>query len=246
MLGFIAVRIPSSWMESLFRHMIGGHANSLPPDQGLKFLFNLEDIIYRLENWRSIDYDKGVHTKHRHTKYHDFFVKGVTETDLVLDIGCGKGEVAFDVANKTGAYVIGIDNNEDHFQWANEHKAHDRLEYILGQAPEDLPSKKFSVVLLSNILEHISDRTIFLQGIIRDIQPERLLIRVPLFERDWRVPLRKELNLEWRLDLTHETEYTLESFAEEMFAAGLNVTNQEVRWGEIWAEARPVSKSYDI
>jgi hypothetical protein len=27
----------------------------------------------------------------------------------------------------------------------------------------------------------------------------------------------------------------LESFAEEMAAAGLRITHQEVRWGEIWA-----------
>ena len=67
-----------------------------------------------------------------------------------------------------------------------------------------------------------------------------LLIRVPLFERDWRIPLRRELGVEYRLDPTHETEYTLESFAAEMHEAGLRVTHQEVRWGEVWAECEPV------
>jgi hypothetical protein len=67
----------------------------------------------------------------------------------------------------------------------------------------------------------------------------RFLIRVPLFERDWRVPVKQELGVEWRLDPTHETEYTQESFAEEMKQARLTVTHQEIRWGEIWAEARP-------
>jgi hypothetical protein len=60
---------------------------------------------------------------------------------------------------------------------------------------------------------------------------------VPLFERDWRVPLKQELGIDYRLDPTHCTEYTLESFASEMKDAGLKVTYQEVRWGEIWAEA---------
>jgi hypothetical protein len=32
-------------------------------------------------------------------------------------------------------------------------------------------------------------------------------------------------------------EYTLESFAREMADAGLIISHQEVRWGEIWAEA---------
>ena len=70
----------------------------------------------------------------------------------------------------------------------------------------------------------------------RVIIPKRFLIRVPLFERDWRVPLKKELGVEWRLDLDHKTEYTLESFAEEMRQANLKITYQEVRWSEIWAE----------
>lgn len=51
--------------------------------------------------------------------------------------------------------------------------------------------------------------------------------------------LKRELGVEWRLDPTHETEYTLESFAEELAAASLRITHQEVRWGEIWAEAIP-------
>jgi len=67
-----------------------------------------------------------------------------------------------------------------------------------------------------------------------------MLIRVPLFERDWRVPLKRELGVEWRLDSTHMTEYTLESFAEEIAGAGLSIIHQEVRWGEIWAEVRPL------
>jgi hypothetical protein len=65
-----------------------------------------------------------------------------------------------------------------------------------------------------------------------------MLIRVPLFERAWEVPLRKELGLEWRSDATHETEYTEESFAQEMDAAQLTLVHQEIRWGEIWAQVK--------
>ena len=72
-----------------------------------------------------------------------------------------------------------------------------------------------------------------------DRRPAHILIRVPLFERDWRVPLKQELGVEWRLDPTHEIEYTIESFAEEIAEAGLTVSLQEIRWGEIWAEVSP-------
>jgi 2-polyprenyl-3-methyl-5-hydroxy-6-metoxy-1,4-benzoquinol methylase len=102
----------------------------------------------------------------------------------------------------------------------------------------DLPDYDCDVIILSNVLEHLPNRPPFLQKVQQRIKPDRFLIRVPLFERDWRVPLKKELGVEWRLDLTHETEYTQESFAEEMAEAGLKIKHQEVRWGEIWAEVR--------
>ena len=95
---------------------------------------------------------------------------------------------------------------------------------------------QFDVVILSNVLEHLPNRSIFLSKVWNKVNPKRMLIRVPLFERDWRVPLKKELGVEWRLDPTHETEYTIESWAKEIKEAGLAVTHQEIRWSEIWAE----------
>ena len=102
-----------------------------------------------------------------------------------------------------------------------------------------LPAGHFSVVVLSNVLEHLRGRPEFLRRLAQSAQPERILIRVPLYERDWRVPLKQELGVEWRLDRTHETEYTLESFAQEVDQAGLRTVHLEVRWGEIWAEVLP-------
>jgi hypothetical protein len=71
------------------------------------------------------------------------------------------------------------------------------------------------------------------------LTPSRWLIRVPLFERHWSVPLKQELGIDYRLDPTHQIEYTQESFAAEMRQTGLEIVHQEVRWGEIWAELKP-------
>jgi hypothetical protein len=59
------------------------------------------------------------------------------------------------------------------------------------------------------------------------------------------VPLRRELGVEWRLDPTHETEYTLESFTAEVNAAGVTVADLQVRWGEIWATVTPCDARAD-
>jgi len=94
------------------------------------------------------------------------------------------------------------------------------------------------VVVLSNVLEHLDDRTKFLKLLKERISPSKYLIRVPIFERDWRVPLKKELGVDYRLDPTHRIEYTQEEFFNELHQTGLRTEAYEVRWGEIWAVAK--------
>jgi hypothetical protein len=78
----------------------------------------------------------------------------------------------------------------------------------------------------------------FLREAQLKLKSKRWLLRVPLYERDWRVPLMEELGVDYRLDSTHCTEYTQESFAKEMGQAGVEIVYKEIRWGEIWCEAK--------
>ena len=215
--------------------LISRRVEKQSPTQALKVLFSIDDLIYGAQGQMAIAYDGGIHTKHRHMKYHDFFTERIRKSDRVLDIGCGNGAVAFDVA-KIAAKVVGIDINADNITVAQGQFQSPNLEFRVGDALEALPEEEFSVIILSNVLEHLPARAEFLRRAQETLQPKRTLIRVPLFERDWRVPLKKELGVEWRLDATHEIEYTLESFADEMAEAGLKTKHLEVRWGEIWAE----------
>ncbi len=201
----------------------------------LRLLFSLDAALYGMQGQWAVEYDGGIHTKHRHMRYHDFFTSRIRPADRVLDIGCGNGAVAYDVAG-VARWVVGVDINEDSIRAARQRYQRANLEFRVGDALEALPDEAFSVVILSNVLEHLPGRPAFLRRVQDTLQPERILIRVPLFERDWRVPLKKELGVEWRLDKTHEIEYTLETFAAEMKAAGLSIEHLEVRWGEIWAE----------
>lgn len=226
-------------LESLISELVAHRVAALPADEALRFLFGLDAALYSLQGQQAIEYDGGIHTKHRHTRYHDFFVKLVHPGERVLDIGCGLGALTYDVAEKAEAYVIGIDLSADNISQARERYAHPRIEYLVGDAPQELPDRPFDVVILSNVLEHLPERSEFLRRVQEFAHPSRFLIRVPLFEREWRVPLKRELGVEWRLDPAHKTEYTLESFTEEMAAAGLGITHHEVRWGEIWAEVVP-------
>lgn len=210
-----------------------------PARDALTALLTLDSIIYGITGRKSIEYNEGVHVKHRLTGYHDFFVDRIQREEWVLDIGCGKGELAYDIVTKGSGVVLGIDRNPDSLAFARKHFQHPRLEFIEGDALEFNPTQTFDTVVMSNVLEHIEHRVDFLLRVIDKIHPKRFLIRVPMFNRDWRVPLRKELGLAYFSDPTHFTEYTQESFSQEMKGTNLRILHMEIRWGEIWAEAIP-------
>lgn len=236
-LGRLVNGIPETFWLRLLQLRWQGHSahGSLA---ALRALLTEAHELARYIDQEAIRYDQGVHVKHRLTRYHDFFIHRIHPDERVLDVGCGIGAVAYDVAEKAGARVVGIDLDPVYIALAQERFPHPRVEYLQGDALVCLPPEAFDVVILSNILEHLPDRPEFLNKLMAVTRSKRLLIRVPLFEREWKVPLRQELGLEWRSDSTHETEYTLESFASEIAAAHLLISHLEVRWGEIWAEVR--------
>jgi 2-polyprenyl-3-methyl-5-hydroxy-6-metoxy-1,4-benzoquinol methylase len=235
--GFLRRRAPSKSAEFLVR-LFRKTICEIDPREALEFLFEFEDKLYLLEGETSIKYGGGIHTKHKHIKYHNFFVKNIKPDENVLDIGSGNGFLSYDMATKVdGVKVVGIELNENNVEFARSHYKHDNLSFVKANFLKELPKGKFDVITLSNVLEHIERRVDFLKHLQQRFSPERFIIRVPTFERDWRVPLKKELGLDYRLDATHFIEYTQEGFREELNRAGLEPVSLEYRWGEIWCVA---------
>lgn len=208
------------------------------PKESLIFLLELERYLFSLTGTESCRYGDGVHSKHRHTRYHDFFSQRIRPGEKVMDIGCGNGSLSYDLA-QAGARVTGMDNNKDSIVFAREHFSHPGLELILGDVSKDLGENRYDTVVISNVLEHIEDRIGFLQKVQQRLKPDRWLIRVPSYDRDWRVPLMEEIGVDFRLDETHFIEYSREILIEELQRAGLHPRFMEIRWGEIWCEAGP-------
>jgi SAM-dependent methyltransferase len=232
--------LPPALMAQLVGGLAVDYARALPPADGLRFLFDLDRRAYHVEGKLAILYGEGVHTKHRHTRYHDFFVSHVKPGERVLDVGCGNGALACDLAERAGAIVFGIDINPKNIHTAQTVRAHPNVTYQVGDVYHDLPcDASFDVIVLSNVLEHLVDRPAFLRGLVTHFAPSRLLIRVPGYERDWRVPLQEELAVDYRLDPTHEVEYTQSGFRAEMAEAGLAVDSLDAIWGELWAVVYP-------
>ena len=208
----------------------------LRPEAAMRELLQIDTDVTGLINEKAIDYGGGVHVKHRLMRYHDFFVDRVRAGERVLDIGSGNGAVAHSVASRSSAVVVGLDMSQDNVVGARRMFAHPSLTFVVGTAPEDIPADPFDVVMMSNVLEHLEHRVEFLRLIQGRVSPSRWLLRVPMFDREWRVAARKELGLYYFGDPTHATEYTRESFESEMREAGFKITEMQINWGEIWAE----------
>jgi hypothetical protein len=109
--------------------------------------------------------------------------------------------------------------------------------YAQADAVEYEPDEPVDVAILSNVLEHIGPRIDLLRALRARTGARRLLLRVPVLDRDWTVPLRRELGLPHFSDPEHKVEYDPQLLREELAAAGWEMGEPLLVWGEIWTEA---------
>ncbi len=240
-----------------FERGIHGFVKRLPARDRCEFLFGLDWPLYQMQGMAAGELEGGLHPKHRLLGYHDFFVSRVRANERVIDLGCGNGALVCSIASRAGGggngqgvSVTGIELHE-----ATAAKAAARAEaaglsnrvtihhadITAFRAPSPAATPNFDVLVLSNVLEHIDRRPERLALWREWYSPKRWLIRVPAFDRDWRAPFKKELGVEWRLDVTHETEYTRDQLQRELAQAGLVIDELVVNWGEYWCSASPAT-----
>lgn len=215
-----------------------------PAVEALRAIFRIDVALYGMSGQKAVELDAGAHAKHRLTGYVSHFARLAAKGGgPVLDVGCGDGDLADHVAALLpGQQVVGIDSEETRIAAATARHSRPNLRFVRGDATEmEVEGGPFATIILSNVLEHVADRPGFLRRLVRLYRPGSVLLRVPDFERDWRVPLKQELGVEWRLDSTHEIEHREEELRSELAAADLEVVTLEKRWGEIWAAARPAA-----
>ena len=203
---------------------------------GIKQLFLIKDILDLVINERALRCGDGIHPKHSLTKYHNFFTENILNGENILDVGCGYGAVAISVASsKNKSIVVGVDYDKNKLLQANKNNQLKNLDFVELDATKTIPKGNWDVIILSNVLEHINKRVLFLKKIIENSKCKKLLIRVPCFERSWEIPMRKKLKINFFSDDDHKIEHTVDEFLTEMKKVGLKVTDIKTSWGEIWA-----------
>lgn len=175
-----------------------------------------------------------LHPKHRLTDYHRWFIEQLKPEWSVLDVGCGNGALTSDLSRYC-KHVVGIDMSDKNIREAKKRAG---AEYICADVTRYALKGGFDAVILSNVLEHIEDRVAFLKKL--SLYSERLLIRVPMIDRDWVTLYKQEQGVEYRLDPGHFIEYTFEGFIKELKEAGLKVESYRVRYGEIYAVVKAI------
>ena len=228
---------PYSLWRVLFRTWLKAIRSQPDKRRAMRQLLQLYGDAYEGADLGAIAYDEGVHAKHRLMRYHDFFVDRVHEGERVLDVGCGKGELAYDLAERGGATVVAIDASPWMLEFARARFTHPRVTYVQADAVDYAPDKRVDLAVLSNVLEHIDRRAELLRSLRERAGATRLLIRVPVLERDWTVPLRQEVGLPHFSDPEHKLEYDAELLRNELGEAGWTMGDPILRWGEIWVEA---------
>ncbi len=240
LLARLAGRLPQRQFLRCLRLTFQRRTQAGPPEQVLPELFAAADLVNAQVAAAATRRENGRHPKHRLFNYAAFFCARLGPDDRVLDIGCGRGEVAREVARQCGACVVGIERNAERLADARRLAAAQpelRLEFRDGDVLAQPPEGTFTCAILSNVLEHLPERADFLRRLRNQNGIPRFLLRVPRFDRDWQTPLRRELGVEWRLDAEHELEYTEPVLRAELAASGLKISHLESAWGEFWVEA---------
>ena len=93
----------------------------------------------------------------------------------ILDIGCGGGLICEPLA-RLGAVVTGLDADSGAIKTAKEHARTENLK--ITYLNEDLKNidKQFDVVLALEILEHVSDVSLFIEQAAKVLSPHGLMV----------------------------------------------------------------------
>lgn len=240
----IYVLTPRSFRRSLINSLLQAE-ESAPPREAAQALLEINDRVGLAIDTQCKRWGDGVHVKHLFMDgIHSFFYDRIPLQSNVLDLGCGQGTLADAIAAHTESTILGVDFDAAQIAFAKRRYRNPRLEFMVGNVLSDVfPDKHFDVIVLSSVLEHLNNRSEFLRILTEKFHPTKFLIRVPTFEQHYFKALKRELGMFAFVDPTHVLEYSPQTFSEEMKDADLDIKHCEIRWGDIWAECRPIRKN---
>lgn len=197
----------------------------------LRFFLNLEWIFDRLAHEQSFKhYQRDNHPVFLATK--NFILKHIRSTQTVLDLGSNHGTISNFIAEKAQE-VIGIDYNAGLVNDAKQRYQKNNLNFIHKEAYQYLlenHEKKFDVLILSHILEHLDNPKDFLIKFKNRF--DFIYIELPDFDKTYLNTYRKDLNLDLNYtDDDHISEFDRTELINLLQDCNLTIIENEHRFG---------------
>jgi len=152
----------------------------------------------------------------------------------VLDVGCGYGRACRMAAGFAGS-VIGIDHDGGLIERARIETTAKNVEYIHGDLTNELAGRKFDLVLMIHVIEHIEEPDKLLQTL--HSVTNKIIVEVPDFENDPLNLVRFDLGLQFYSDGDHVREYTEEILVDQLNRNGWTLVERRKKGGAVLAVA---------
>jgi hypothetical protein len=193
LLGTIWRLLPERLRTGLITGLLVLDSRHPDPAQGLRRLFAARDRLELVTAERAMALGKGEHPKHRLTAITTF-----SSTASPTANGCSTSVAAMARWRATSRRPPRLRRGRHRHEPAPPRPGARRRQPAQpllreGDATRAVPDGGWDTVVLSNVLEHIVDRVGFLSALIAATGATKFLIRVPHFEREWQMALRKEL-----------------------------------------------------
>ena len=112
-----------------------------------------------------------------------FLLAHVDAGERLLDLGCGEGQLAAELA-AGGVRVLGADVAREPLRRARERHPQLELELLDGEGSWPLPDAAFDVVWAGEVIEHVADTSAWMSEVRRVLRSGgRLLISTPSLGR---------------------------------------------------------------
>ena len=154
----------------------------------------------------------GLHPKHLFYTRHGWVEQFIDKDDIVLDIASGTGCCAYQLSTKCQK-VIGIDFQKP----LNQYLGKENLQFQHGDILKIVPNLKdsYSFAVAFHILEHLDNPVEFL----KTVKADKIAVIVP-HEENWFTTVRKDLDLNWKGDITHRRLYNHNLLRNQLQDAG--------------------------